>query len=158
MRIKQFQEMTIQNKRYKGKKLLDQFEVMAREGYFNQNNLEDKQYGMDIMWYLWCGAKSSLFGKESMTMFERYFLEDKKLMVEKKNAYYKFRDDEEMCNLIFEEFGLDQCESRIVNGHVPVKKRMVKVRLKQMENCLSLMVDFEDVSTENGDCRLYADL
>lgn len=47
-----------------------------------------------------------------------------------------------MCNLIFEEFGLDQCESRIVNGHVPVKKRMVKVRLKQMENCLSLMVDF----------------
>lgn len=120
---KTFQEMTIQNKRYKGKKLLDQFEVMAREGYFNQNNLEDKQYGMDIMWYLWCGAKSSLFGKESMTMFERYFLEDKKLMVEKKNAYYKFRDDEEMCNLIFEEFGLDQCESRIVNGHVPVKKK-----------------------------------
>ena len=28
-----------------------------------------------------------------------------------------------MCNQIFQEFGLDPNESRIINGHVPVKKK-----------------------------------
>lgn len=42
---------------------------------------------------------------------------------EYKNPYFKFREDEEVCDLIFEEFGLDKNESRIINGHVPVKRK-----------------------------------
>ncbi len=118
-----FQEMRLKDQVFTGKALLDQFEELARVGYFNESNEMEKQYGMDIMWYLWCGAKSSLFGKEAMKMFERYFLEDEEMMIEKKNAYYRFRDDESMCNQIFQEFGLDPNESRIINGHVPVKKK-----------------------------------
>ncbi|MFR3753985.1 MAG: fructose-bisphosphatase class III [Enterocloster sp.] len=30
-----------------------------------------------MMWYLWCGAKSPVFGKDKMTTFEHYFVEDK---------------------------------------------------------------------------------
>ena len=120
---KTFKSMIIHGKEYKGKKLLDKFDSLAREGYFSTRGSAEKLYGTDIMWYLWTGACSSLFGKEDMTTFERYFIKDKSTHKEKKNPYYNFRDSEEMCNMIFEEFGLDPAESRIINGHVPVKNK-----------------------------------
>lgn len=120
---KTFKSMIINGEEYRGKRLLDKFDSLAREGYFNNRGSEEKLYGMDIMWYLWTGACSSLFGKEDMTTFERYFIKDKTTHKEKKNPYYDFRDSEEMCNLIFEEFGLDPTESKIINGHVPVKNK-----------------------------------
>ncbi|MBU3104366.1 fructose-1,6-bisphosphatase [Clostridium gasigenes] len=121
---KTFKSITLDGKEYEGKKLLDKFESLAREGYFNNRGSLEKLYGMDIMWYLWTGECSSLFGKEDMATFERYFIKDKATHVEKKNSYYDFRDCEEMCNLIFNEFGLNQSESRIINGHVPVKSKL----------------------------------
>ena len=75
------------------------------------------------MWYLWSGSTSSLFGKEEMATFERYFIDDKSTHKEHKNPYYKWRDDEEMCNIILNEFGVTSKDSRIINGHVPVKNR-----------------------------------
>lgn len=118
---KSFAGMKIQGKYYKGKELLDKFEILVREGYFSKRDSKDKEYGMDIMWYLWTGSKSSLFGKEEMTTFERYFIDDKNTHIEYKNNYYKWRDDEEICNNILREFGIDSNEGRIINGHVPVK-------------------------------------
>jgi fructose-1,6-bisphosphatase-3 len=129
-RDKTFKCMIINGQEYKGKKLLDKFHSLAREGYFNNRGSEEKLYGMDIMWYLWNGACSSLFGKEDMTTFERYFIKDKITHKEKKNPYYDFRDTEEMCNLIFEEFGLNPSESRIINGHVPVKNKFGESPIK----------------------------
>lgn len=66
------------------------------------------------MWYLWTGACSSLLGKENMATFERYFIKDKTTHKEKKNPYYDFRDTEEVCNLIFEEFGLSPYEFKFI--------------------------------------------
>ncbi len=123
-RDKSFKTLTINGQEYKGRNLLDKFDSLAREGYFNNRGSEEKLYGMDIMWYLWNGASSSLFGKEDMTTFERYFINDNTTHKEKKNPYYDFRDTEEMCNFIFEEFGLNPSESRIINGHVPVKNKL----------------------------------
>jgi fructose-1,6-bisphosphatase III len=120
---KTFKTLTIDGEEYKGKNLLDKFDSLSREGYFNNRGTEEKLYGMDIMWYLWNGASSSLFGKEDMTTFERYFIKDKTTHKEKKNPYYDFRDTEELCNLIFKEFNLNPSESKIINGHVPVKNK-----------------------------------
>ena len=120
---KSFASMNIQGKYYKGKDLLDKFESLVREGYFSKRDTKEKEYGMDIMWYLWTGNKSSLFGKEEMTTFERYFIDDKNAHKEHKNHYYKWRDDEEICNTILSEFGIDSNEGRIINGHVPVKNK-----------------------------------
>lgn len=118
---KSFASMNIQGKYYKGKDLLEKFELLVREGYFSKRDTREKEYGMDIMWYLWTGAKSSLFGKEEMATFERYFIDDKNTHKEHKNQYYKWRDDEEVCNKVLREFGIDSDEGRIINGHVPVK-------------------------------------
>ena len=108
-------------KEYRGKDFLDRLEILVREGYFYKNNPKAKLYGMDITWYLWNGVDSPLFGKNKMTTFERYFIEDKTTHVEKKSYYFDLENDEKMCNMIFHEFGLDSKTSHIVNGHVPVK-------------------------------------
>jgi fructose-1,6-bisphosphatase-3 len=108
-------------KEYSGKAYLDRLDILVREGYFYNNNPEAKLYGMDIIWYLWNGAYSPLFGKDRMTTFERYFIGDKITHYEKKNHYFNLEDDEAACNMIFKEFGLDPGASHIINGHVPVR-------------------------------------
>lgn len=108
-------------KEYSGKAYFDRLEIIVREGYFYTNNPEAKQYGMDLTWYLWTGTDSPLFGKDKMTTFERYFIEDKETHVEKKDPYFKLEGSEKMCDMIFKEFGLDPEVSHIINGHVPVK-------------------------------------
>lgn len=118
-----FKTMNIRGREYGGKKLLEKMESVAREGYFFKSNTPEKIYGMDMMWYLWTGSASSLFGKDDMTTFERYFIEDSKTHRENKNPYFDLRDNEEMCDMIFEEFGLDPKESHIINGHVPVETK-----------------------------------
>ncbi len=118
-----FQSVKLRDKEFSGKGLLDEFDRLAREGYFYSNNTEAKSYGVDIMWYLWTGPYSPLFGKDKMTTFERYFIDDEETHKENKNAYYKLRDDENMCNMIFEEFNLNSKDSHIINGHIPVEKK-----------------------------------
>ncbi|MBC1458378.1 fructose-1,6-bisphosphatase [Listeria newyorkensis] len=116
-----FMEMTLKGQKYAGRALLEQFEQIAREGYFRTSGTPEKKYALDIVWYLWTGAASSLFGKSEMTTFERYFVEDKETHVEKKNAYYKLRNEEKICHQILAEFDLDS-SGHIINGHTPVKE------------------------------------
>lgn len=56
-----------------------------------------------------------------MATFERYFIEDKETHKEKKNAYYRLYDRDDIVNRILAEFGLPADKSHIVNGHVPVE-------------------------------------
>lgn len=108
-------------KEYSGKDLFDRLDILVREGYFYKNNPDAKLYGMDIIWYLWNGFDSPLFGKDKMATFERYFIKDAGAHSENKNHYFGLEDDERVCNMIFQEFGLDPKVSHIINGHVPVK-------------------------------------
>lgn len=117
-----FSSMKLQGQGYAGKQLLDEFDRLARQGYRNSHK-ESKQYGEDIMWYLWTGSNSSLFGKEKMTTFERYFIDDKKAHIEPKNPYYELVKQEQVCNQILREFGLSGENSHIINGHVPVERK-----------------------------------
>lgn len=103
------------------KAFMDRLERLARQGYFSNDDEEQKQYGMDTMWYLWTGAQSPLFGKDKMATFERYFIDDEKTHRENMNPYYQYRTDAAVAKQILEEFGLDGETGHIVNGHVPVK-------------------------------------
>lgn len=99
--------VTFRGKRYKGKDYLDAVERTAREAYFNKPHSEAKRQCMDIMWYLWCGEDSPLFGKKKMTTFERYFIDDKTTHKEVSNPYYTLRNEESICRYVLESFGLD---------------------------------------------------
>lgn len=118
---RKFKVMTIDGVKYKGRGLLDKLEQIAREGYFNTTDPKAKLNGMDTMWFLWCGPDSPLYGKDRMTTFERCFIDNKESYKEEQSYYYQWRDEEDTCNKILEEFGLDPATSHIVNGHVPVK-------------------------------------
>lgn len=116
-----FAEVEIYGKRYKGKALYDILEYYARRGYYAKEQAE-RAAGQDMMWYIWTGKGSPVFGKEKMTTFERYFLDEQELMTERKNSYYQLLEQEETIARILKEFGLDIRDSHIVNGHVPVEQ------------------------------------
>ena len=110
---------TVSNDSYQGAALLDFFEKHLKESFRNLDTHED--FATDLSWYAWCGPFSPLFGKHKMTTFERYFIKDKKTHLERKNAYYQYRDSAKVCQLILKAFGLNPEFSRIINGHTPVK-------------------------------------
>lgn len=111
-----FDKLTLPSGSYSGKALLDYLDTCVRKAYYTG----DKDC-VDLMWYLWCGAKSPVFGKDRMTTFERCFIADKTLQSEPMNPYYHNYDDPKQSEKILREFGLDPTKSHIVNGHVPVK-------------------------------------
>lgn len=118
---KSFRKVKIGEELYSGKALLDKLEIIVREGFFYKDYTKERQKGRDMCWYLWTGPFSPLFGKEKMRTFERYFIKDKTVHNEKKDPYYIYRDEEEVCNNILREFGLVPEKSHIINGHVPVE-------------------------------------
>lgn len=114
-------EVTILGKQYKGKALLDKVGHLIRIAYFSEENTEKAQFARDYIWYLWCGKNSPAFDKSKMATFERYFLIDKETHKEIKGHYYALRNEEAVCDMILDEFGVEGEHRHIINGHVPVK-------------------------------------
>ena len=116
-----FDEMAVNGKAYKGRALMDFIDKQVKKAYFLPDQDPEKEASRDFMWYLRSGAKSPVFGKDKMTIFEHYFVEDKEASRERMNPYYKLSVQEKYCDMILEEFGLTTTGSHIINGHVPVK-------------------------------------
>lgn len=107
---------------YKGKGLYEAMESYVRKGFYALDPRE-KERGRDLMWYIWLGEGSPLFGKDKMATFERYFLAEKETHKEKKNPYYSMLENEEVVDKILAKFGLPPEGTHIINGHVPVKSK-----------------------------------
>ncbi|WP_077622379.1 fructose-1,6-bisphosphatase [Sediminibacillus massiliensis] len=114
------EKMIIEDETYSGRELLDVFERNLRYAFANPDVTDD--LATDMVWYLWTGQCSSLFGKREMTTFERYFIKEKETHKERKNPYYYLREKEETCRTILKEFDLDPDQGHIINGHTPVKE------------------------------------
>ena len=112
-------EIEVYGEKYKGRALYDALESYVRRAFFAVDQ-EEQEKGRDILWYIWASPNSPLFGKDKMTTFERYFIEDKETHTEKKGSYYRLLEKEEVVDRMLREFGLDPSESHIINGHVPV--------------------------------------
>ncbi|MEG0803573.1 MAG: fructose-1,6-bisphosphatase [Pygmaiobacter sp.] len=108
---------------YCGKALMDYCETRARDGYFEPEGSDKRLRGQDFLWYLWCGPKSPIYGRDKMSTFEHLFLDDRETWSEQKNAYYDYTDSVPVAQHILAEFGLDPETSHIINGHVPVLAR-----------------------------------
>ena len=116
-----FEDCYIKGKTKKGKALMDFLDQEVRREYFEPETLSSDEEPGDLMWYLWLGAKSPLFGKDQMTTFERFFIEDKSTHKEHTVPYYRLIKEKAFCEKLLSEFGLDPAYSHILNGHVPVK-------------------------------------
>lgn len=125
-----FKAVNVDGKEYRGKELYDVLDNYARKGYYAKNDPGGMRKAQDYIWYIWAGPNSPVFGKDKMTTFERYFIEDKEAHKETKNAYYSMLDQEEILNRILTEFGLDIKKSHIINGHVPVELKKGETPIK----------------------------
>ena len=104
-----------------GKQLFDYCDRRARQGYSAPPGSPARLAGQDFLWYLWCGAKSPLFGRSAMTTFERLYIADTAAHREIKDPYYKHIAALDTAERILREFGLAGAGCHIVNGHVPVR-------------------------------------
>lgn len=114
-------EVEIQpGERFKGIDLLKNIGMIIRSAFTTDTERTAREYAIDFFLYLWCGKDSPLFDKSKMATFERYFLTDRETYKEEKGNYFKLRDSEEVCDHILDEFGVDDPNRHIINGHVPV--------------------------------------
>lgn len=111
-----FKKVQFLGKELAGKAYFDEINEAVNKAYMTK-----QEELIDIMWFLWLSPESPFFGKDKMATFESYFVKDAKAHKENKNPYYTLSEDEKYCNKILKEFGLEDEDFRIVNGHIPVK-------------------------------------
>ena len=131
-------------KTYSGRAYFDMADSTARRAFFSRHK---NQSELDFMWYLWCGKKSPLCGRNIKT-FERTFIDDKAAWREEQNPYYRLYHERSTCEKILAEFGLNSPYAHIVNGHTPV--RTVRGELPIRADGKLLVID-------GGFCRDYHD-
>ena len=117
----EFKKVEFLGEQLSGKEYLDAVNEAINKIWISKENIEKEK--IDLMWYLWISPNSPFFGKDKMATFESYFVKDKEMSKETKNPYYTLTNKEEICDKILKEFGLDEKESHIVNGHMPVKAK-----------------------------------
>lgn len=115
-------EVVLDGKSYVGQAYFEYLDGVVRSAYFAPHGSQERENARDLMWYLWCGAKSPLFGKTKLAAFERYFIEDPATHHEEMNPYYTYMEHRKTCEMILHEFGLSSASAHIINGHVPVKE------------------------------------
>ncbi len=91
----------------KGRRLMERIGLLLRSAYNDDTPESEQVLARDYYWYMWCGPDSPLFDKDRMTTFERYFIKDSEARKEEKGWYYKLRDNEEVIDMILDEFGVE---------------------------------------------------
>jgi fructose-1,6-bisphosphatase III len=103
----------------------------------------------DLIWYLWGGPKSPLFGKDKLATFETHFVADKNAHKEHKNAYFDLIHDASFIQAIGREFGMGE-DVLVVNGHVPVKIEKGEAPVKKGGNAITIDGAFSEAYGDRG--------
>jgi fructose-1,6-bisphosphatase-3 len=111
---------------------------------------EKRPDDVDLLWYLWTGPRSPLFGKDKMATFESHFVADEHARHETKNAYFKLVHDADFCRQVFADFDVDASVGLIVNGHVPVKLEKGETPLKKSGLAITIDGAFSEAYGDKG--------
>ncbi len=133
-----FRPLKLDGKSYAGKELLDFFDEVVRIAYY-KDELDSHQKYLDLVWYLWCGPTSPLFGKDKMATFERYYIKEKPTHVEVKDPYFELRAEEKTAKKILRSFGISPGKGHIINGHTPIEQKKGESPIKA--NKKTLVID-----------------
>ena len=126
-----FSKIRIGKNTYSGKQLYDVLDALVR------NAAKGDKYSVDYMWYLWCGKKSPLYGRDKMCVYTKYF--EGYTEKEEKDEYYNLVNNEDFCLKVLSEFGAKGDNSVIVNGHMPVKVKSGES--PESGNCRHITID-----------------
>jgi fructose-1,6-bisphosphatase-3 len=137
--------MQIDGQPLSGRALFEGIEMVVRRA-MEKAAPED----LDLLWYLWSGPNSPLFGKDRIATLERDFIKDKRSHRETKNRYFALLHEAEFCQRVLQEFGVDPEDGLIVNGHVPVKVEEGESPLKRSGKAITIDGAFSEAYGDHG--------
>lgn len=128
-----------------GRELFEAIETVVRRA---MEKAQDDD--LDFLWYLWSGPRSPLFGKDRIATFERDFVQDESSHRETKDPYFSLIHEQEFCERVLAEFGMDTVSGLIVNGHVPVKVEKGESPLKRSGKAITIDGAFSEAYGDYG--------
>lgn len=140
-----FLQLEVDGQKLAGRQL---FDALAKVMYRVIGKRDQKD--LDMLWYLWSGARSPLFGKDKMATFESHFVADKDTHHESKNPYFTLIHEEKFCDKILQEFGMPIDGGLIVNGHVPVKIEKGENPFKRSGKAITIDGAFSEAYGDHG--------
>ena len=140
-----FLPMTIDGKPVAGRNLFDAIETVVHRALENRS-----QSDLDLLWYLWSGPRSPLFGKDRIATLERDFIADPKPHHETKDPYFALIHEKAFCEKVLAEFGVTADQSLIVNGHVPVKIEKGESPMKRSGKAITIDGAFSEAYGDHG--------
>jgi fructose-1,6-bisphosphatase-3 len=143
----EFLPMPVAGKMEKGKPL---FEAIEREIYRLTEGESGSPEDGDLLWYLWSGPESPLFGKDRIATFERDLIADPQTHHETKNPYFRLIHEAWFCDKVMREFSVDPKDGMIVNGHVPVKVEAGESPLKKSGKAVTIDGAFSQAYGDHG--------
>jgi fructose-1,6-bisphosphatase III len=141
----EFLPMFVGDQAYTGSALFD-----AIESFVYRLLDGSTEQAVDLLWYLWGGPQSPLFGKDRITTLERDLISDKRTHVETKNPYFRLIHEPWFCDKILAEFGVDPEQGLIVNGHVPVEVEKGESPLKKSGKAITIDGAFSEAYGDHG--------
>jgi fructose-1,6-bisphosphatase III len=105
---------------------------------------------LDLLWYLWSGPESPLFGKDRIATLEGSLIADKRAHLETKNPYFRLIHEGWFCDKILAEFGVNPAQGLIVNGHVPVEVEKGESPLKRSGKAITIDGAFSESLGDHG--------
>ena len=141
----EFLELEVDGAPRKGKALFEACDRVVRRAFKDR-----AQPDVDLLYYLWAGARSPLFGKDRMATFETYFVADKAAHKETKNAYFSLIHVVPFCLRVGKELGVEEGDLLIVNGHVPVKLEAGESPLKKSGLAVTIDGAFSEAYGDHG--------
>jgi fructose-1,6-bisphosphatase-3 len=137
--------MEIDGRELRGRALFDELNLVVQRAV----RTNDPQC-LDLLWYLWSGPLSPLFGKDKMAALEGYFIADKHTHHETKNPYFELIHEPWFCEKVLAEFGCNPKHGLIVNGHVPVKMEKGESPLKRSGQAVTIDGAFSEAYGDKG--------
>ena len=141
----EFLPMSLNGKSYSGRALFDAIDSFVYRLFDGPVSGE-----LDLLWYLWSGPRSPLFGKDRITTLERDFIKDPKTHVEKKDPYFRLIHEPWFCDKVLSEFGVSTERGLIVNGHVPVQVERGESPLKKSGKAITIDGAFSEAYGDHG--------
>ncbi len=129
----------------KGRELFQSLDSVVRRAFRGRREVD-----VDMLYYLWAGPRSPLFGKDRMATFETYFIADESTHHETKDPYFRLIHEKPFCESIARELGVDEKNVLIVNGHVPVKLEAGESPLKKSGLAVTIDGAFSEAYGDKG--------
>jgi fructose-1,6-bisphosphatase-3 len=145
-----FLPLTIDGKPVAGRAMFDAIETVVHRAQEQKSPEKQCCADLDLLWYLWSGPRSPLFGKDRIATLERDFIADTKPHHESKDPYFGLIHEAWFCDKVLAEFGAGSPNGLIVNGHVPVKIEKGESPMKRSGKAITIDGAFSEAYGDHG--------